>query len=211
MGTRQGCPVDSGQQSTVDAGSRTIGGRATGRVSKRQWLDEAFDMLASDGVDSLRITHLAKRLDISKSGFYWHFEDREDLLKQMKTFWVDEFSQSIISEIQAMEGPLKSRLRCLAQTIRERQAGQYDLVFALWAKRDPEVRSLVDKVTEMRLTFLRGLLSDESLKKNEIEARARILLVYFAWSEVMFRQTPDGLEGEPLEDILEIIAGTAEP
>jgi AcrR family transcriptional regulator len=90
MGTRQGRPVDSGQQRTVDAGSRTIGGRATGRVSKRQWLDEAFDMLASDGVDSLRITHLAKRLDISKSGFYWHFENREDLLKEMKTFWVEQ-------------------------------------------------------------------------------------------------------------------------
>ena len=211
MAARRPRPVESGLQCPVHSGPRSTGGRATGRVSKRQWLDEAFDMLASDGVDSLSITRLAERLDISKSGFYWHFEDREDLLKEMRTFWVNEFSQSIISKVLATEGPLKSRLRCLVQTIREKQAGQYDLVFALWAKQDPEVLALVNKVTEMRLTFARGLLSDAGLKKNEIEARARILLVYFAWSDVMFGQTPDGLEGEPLEDILDIIIGTTEP
>jgi len=191
----------------VENDTLPVGRRATGRVTKQQWLTEALKMFASEGVESVRITSLARRLKISKSGFYWHFEDRNDLLQEMKRFWVDEFTQEIISEVLMSEGPLKQRLQYLVRTIRERQSGQYDLAFALWAKRDPEIRDLVDSVWDMRLAFARELLADAGFEGVEIEPRARLLLVYFAWSEVMFDPTAGKLKDEPLDEIVNILAG----
>ena len=36
--------------------------------------------VASNGASGLRVENLAKALDISKSGFYCHFKNKEDLL-----------------------------------------------------------------------------------------------------------------------------------
>lgn len=186
----------------------TKSGRTTGRVSKRQWLDAALDVLAVDGVGAVRITALAKTLNISKSGFYWHFKNREDLLAEMKTYWTDEFNQQIISEVLEQENlPEESLLRAV-EMIRNRQSGKFDLAFNSWAQHDPLVRELVDQVRDMRILFVRTLLADTGCTESELEARARLFVVYFSWSEVMYRKTPVGLEGEPLEVILKIITGS---
>jgi AcrR family transcriptional regulator len=188
---------------------KTVIGRPTGRVSKRQWLAAALDVLASEGVGRVRVADLARRLCISKSGFYWHFRNRDELLEEMKSYWVDEYNQQIISEVLDQDDPLRKRLMNLVSLIRKKQSGKYDLAFASWAKRDPLVHELLDQVRDMRIEFVKRLLSNEFRPGDELEARARLFVVYFSWSEVMFRHADTVLEGEPLHKIVEIIAGTA--
>ena len=110
------CPVK-----TIEH-TRRSGGHATGRVSKRQWLEAALDVMASEGVEAVRIVDLAKRLKISKSGFYWHFRDRPSLLDAIKIFWVSEFTQKIMSDVLARPGPLNDRLQYLVGILRERES-----------------------------------------------------------------------------------------
>lgn len=190
--------------------TKTGTGHPTGRVSKRQWLAAALDLLASEGVEGVRVTELARALRISRSGFYWHFRNRDELLEDMKAYWVDEYSQQIISEVLDQDDTLQNRLLNLVSLIRTRQSGRYDLAFTAWAKRDPLVHELLDRVRDMRIAFVKRLLSSEFRAGDELEARARLFVVYFSWSEVMFRQADTALEGEPLDKILEIIAGTAD-
>lgn len=201
--TRPRCPVKNRTQ------KKTGSGHPTGRVSKRQWLDAALDVLASEGVEGVRVAELARTLRISKSGFYWHFGGRDELLEEMKRFWVDEYSQQIISEVLDLEGPLDQRLLMLVSLIRIRQSGKYDLAFTSWAKRDPVVHELLDEVRDIRINLVKRLLSDKFGSGDELEARARLFVVYFSWSEVMFNPDDMALEGEPLAHIVKIIAGTA--
>jgi AcrR family transcriptional regulator len=185
-------------------------GHPTGRVTKQQWLAAALDNLASAGVESVRVADLARTLCISKSGFYWHFRDRDDLLDEMKAYWVDEYSHRLISQVFGRDEPIQTRLLNLVSLIRTKQAGKYDLAFTAWAKRDPSVHELLDQVRDLRIEFVKRLLSSESSACDDVEARARLFVVYFSWSEVMFRQADTALEGEPLDKIIEIIAGTTD-
>ena len=52
-------------------------------VSKAQWLEAALEVLADKGIEAVKIGRLAERLDITRSGFYWHFKDRRDLLDHL--------------------------------------------------------------------------------------------------------------------------------
>jgi hypothetical protein len=60
----------------------------------------------------------------------------------------------------------------------------------------------------MRIDFVRKLLSESHCTPAELNARARLFVVYFSWSEVMFDSAPDGLLGEELDQILDTIAGS---
>ena len=50
------------------------------RTSKSEWLEKALEVLEAEGVNAVKIDRLAKLLETSRSGFYWHFKDRQDLL-----------------------------------------------------------------------------------------------------------------------------------
>lgn len=57
------------------------------RLDRHDWVDAGIAILASKGVDAVRIESLAKQLNISKGSFYWHFKNREDLLEAILAEW----------------------------------------------------------------------------------------------------------------------------
>jgi AcrR family transcriptional regulator len=173
-----------------------------------QWLETALSLLVSEGIDGVRVVNLAKRLNISKSGFYWHFSNRDDLLEEMKCYWVDKFSQQVFSEVIDDDASLQERLLTVVQHVRRKRSGEFDLAFASWGRTDPSVRELVDQTGVRRVSFIKGLLAEGGFTGMDMEARARLFVVYFSWSEVLFIQRSEGIEGEPLEKVLEIIAGS---
>jgi hypothetical protein len=59
----------------------------------------------------------------------------------------------------------------------------------------------------MRLAFVRDLLRELNLKEEELNARAGLFVVYFAWSQVMLDGQADSLAEENVDLVLEIIVG----
>jgi AcrR family transcriptional regulator len=153
------------------------------------------------------VADLANQLSISKSGFYWHFHNRADLLEAMKLYWVDEFSHRFIKDVQSDEHPVRERLVSLVQTIRASNSGKLDLAFTSWAQTDPSVHDLVARVWDLRIAFIKDLLSSTGVSDAELASRARLFVVYFSWSEVMFEPTTQGFADEDLDTILDIIVG----
>ena len=182
-------------------------GRPAGRVSKQDWLEKALEVFKSRGIDAVRVVDLARSLDVSKSGFYWHFKDRAELLEGMKRYWVDEFSRRFIDDTYAREGPLRERLVSLIRAIRASDSGRLDLAFTAWAQADPAVRETIDRVRDMRVSFIKDLLSKSDVSHEQLTTRARLFVVYFSWSEVMFEPNKHGLSREDLDTVLDIIVG----
>ena len=191
----------------IDSKKDVIRGRPTGRVSKRDWLDKALEVFVSGGIDAVRIVDLARHLKIAKSGFYWHFRDRAELLEAMKLYWVDEFSHQFIEDTHAFKGPLRERLISLIRAIRAKESGKLDLAFTGWAQTEPSVRDLVSRVRDLRIVFVKELLSATVVNDAELTSRARLFVAYFSWSEVMFESNAGELADEDLNTILDIITG----
>ena len=57
------------------------------RGSQEGWLEAAYESLLDSGVDSVKILPLAKRLNLSRTSFYWFFKDRDELLAALLTKW----------------------------------------------------------------------------------------------------------------------------
>src|SRR5882757_9672921 len=51
------------------------------------WLDTARQALIEEGTAGVEINKLAKRLGSSRSGFYWFFKDRAQLLEELLAYW----------------------------------------------------------------------------------------------------------------------------
>ena len=53
------------------------------------WLRQALDVLFSQGISNVKVEILARELDVTKGSFYWHFKNRDELLRAVVDWWRD--------------------------------------------------------------------------------------------------------------------------
>ena len=50
------------------------------RLSRDNWLDEAFKAVVAGGFENVKVLAIAEKLKVTRGSFYWHFSDHADLI-----------------------------------------------------------------------------------------------------------------------------------
>ena len=57
------------------------------RLTRDDWLDEAFKAVVAGGFDNVKVLALAEKLKVTRGSFYWHFTDHADLIGSLLMCW----------------------------------------------------------------------------------------------------------------------------
>jgi len=157
-------------------------------VSKAEWLEAGLQALSERGVAGLTIEGLAKSLGIAKAGFYWHFKNRDDLLRQLLDYWTHELTEVITSnpEIHALKP--KNRLVRTAEMILDYELTRYEIAIRQWALQDAGAARAVKKVNRLRLDFVRKAFSELGFRGEDLERRTMLFVCYHSMESTMFRE-----------------------
>ncbi|MEP4078464.1 TetR/AcrR family transcriptional regulator [Haloferula sp.] len=156
------------------------------RVSKAEWLQAALHLLENEGVEAIRVDRLARELGISRSGFYWHFKNRDDLRGQIIEYWVHEFNEVVTENLTLREGDPRKRLELTMQMIVDHGLTRYELPIRAWAEADPAVARRVNMAYKKRMGFLRDIFRALGFEGDDLEMRTRLFLCYGTWEHTMF-------------------------
>jgi AcrR family transcriptional regulator len=156
------------------------------RVSKDQWLACALEALANEGIGGVRIDKLAKQLGIARSGFYWHFKDRQDLLDHMLEYWAREYTEVVTENKALTEGPPAQLLENAMRIVRDYELNRFEAAVFIWAQTDPAARETFERVYKVRLDFFRNIFRDLGFSGDELEMRAQLFVGYLAWEYTGF-------------------------
>ena len=156
------------------------------RVSKDDWLAQALEILAAEGEGGIRVERLARDLHIAKSGFYWHFKDRRDLLSKVLDYWAYEYTGVVAQNQQLQRASPESRLNQAARLIRVHNLTKYDVSMRAWAERDAMAAEAVAQVYQMRLDYIREAFRELGFKGDELEMRTRLYVCYHSWEAATF-------------------------
>ncbi|HEV7370738.1 TetR/AcrR family transcriptional regulator [Arenibaculum sp.] len=149
------------------------------RPGRETWIEAGFLELADGGIDRVKVEVLARRINVTKGGFYWHFRDRADLLTSMLTRWSEGRTTAIARQTEAAGGDARARLRGLIRLYVENanpRGMAIEMAVRDWARRDQRAASAVAMVDTARLERVCGLFRDLGL--NEEVASARAFLFY---------------------------------
>ena len=175
------------------------------RVSKADWLEKALDVLEVDGVDEVKIERLARELNISKSGFYWHFKDRKDLIRAMITYWEEEFTSVVTSNSEVLNAAPRERIYLTMKMILENNLTRLELPMRSSAETDPVAWEMINRVYQIRVDFFRSALSEMGFEGEDLEMRIHLLTCYHTWEGVMFRDISKDRRGKWLKLRLDLI------
>jgi AcrR family transcriptional regulator len=122
---------------------------------------------------------LAKKLGVTRGGFYWHFDDRGALLDAMLDSWEQ---MAVDNAIEQAAGGRDARARLrrlfkLASASDELLA--IDLAVRDWARRDDAVGERLRRVDNRRMDYLRAQFGAFCGDEEEVEVRS--MLAFSVW------------------------------
>ena len=156
------------------------------RVSRDDWLKAALEILSDKGVEAVKIDHLARRVGVAKTGFYWHFENRRALLDAMLEFWEREYTEVLTRNPVVRNLPPAERLQVVSEVVEDEYLPQYNLAIDLWARDDEAAARIRDDSLKQRLNFVREAFRELGFAGDELEMRTRMFVCYVSNAQSMF-------------------------
>jgi AcrR family transcriptional regulator len=146
-------------------------------LGREIWLDTARRALIEEGTAGIEINKLAKRLGVSRGGFYWFFKDRAQLLEELLEYWV-RTSTVLFERIVQLPGR-NGMDKFLAMTdlwLDEKEYDpKWDGAVRDWARTSQSVRKAVQQVDQKRIGVLEQIFNDMGYEGTEAHIRARVM------------------------------------
>ena len=145
------------------------------RGSPDLWLEVAHDTLVESGVDAVRIQPLAKRLNIARTSFYWHFKDRDTLLAALADRWAVRTTAGLVAACAAYAESKAEAMLNVISCFLDAAAFDSRLEFALrsWALQDATSLARLNTEDSARIDALIALYHRWGHGGVDADTRAR--------------------------------------
>lgn len=123
------------------------------RANRQVWLDAAYDLFVTEGIEAVKIMPLAKKLNLTRTGFYWHFKGVLELHDAIIDIWHTRNTGIILERCGAPAQSLCAALFNLIDCWIDRDLfdAPLDLAIRNWARNDAKLQALVDLSDRTRL------------------------------------------------------------
>ncbi|HSV51972.1 MAG TPA: helix-turn-helix domain-containing protein [Burkholderiaceae bacterium] len=175
------------EDNTVLSGERL---ESRAQLTPTDWIKAATELLIVKSIDAVRVDVLAKILNVTRGSFYWHFTDRDDLLRRLLITWQEAQTEQIIARYKKQGVAPDELIRELVELPFHGRAAMkgasVELAIRAWARRDDAARMIVDEVDAKRLAYLAECFASLRFDAQQVRARAFVLYCYMQ-SESLFR------------------------
>ena len=145
------------------------------RGSAELWIEAAYETLLKGGVDGVKILPLAKKLKLSRTSFYWFFDDREKLLAALIEKWRDKNTGAIVRQASAYAETIAEAMLNVFDCWLDKQSFDAKFEFAVrsWALQSQEVLEEVRASDQRRIEAISDMLIRFGHDPESAEVRAR--------------------------------------
>jgi AcrR family transcriptional regulator len=175
------------------------------------WLHAAYELLLESGVEAVRIMPLAKRLRLSRTSFYWFFDDRESLLAALLERWRTKNTGNLIRQAESYAETLPEAVLNVFDCWFDDRLFDSRLEFAVrsWAQQSGRVAGEVIIADADRLRALTSLFVRFHCDRLEADVRART--VYLTQLGYISQKAPEeqAVRMRRIGKYIEIFAGVA--
>ncbi|WP_366141396.1 TetR/AcrR family transcriptional regulator [uncultured Shimia sp.] len=175
------------------------------KIPETAWLDAAYQLLTENGVEAVKVMPLAKKLGVSRTGFYWHFRDRDALLEAMIHRWEEKNTGNLVARSTAYSESIGEAVFNLFDCWLDNDLFDAPLELAIrnWARNETELQERLDAADIERCRALTEMFSRHGYDPAQAHARAMTMIYtqigYFSMEviedpDARLRRMPDYVE-----------------
>ena len=147
------------------------------RGSQEGWLEAAYEALIESGVEAVKIQPLAKKLKLSRTSFYWFFEDREQLLAALIARWRDKNTGNLVKQSEAYAESIVEAILNVFDCWLDRALfdSQFEFAVRSWAIQSLDILAEVNAADQVRIGALTRMFVQFGFGDVSADVRARTL------------------------------------
>lgn len=147
------------------------------RGSADVWTGAAYEAFLEFGVEGVKIMPLAKKLNLSRTSFYWFFSDREALLDAVVSLWREKNTGSVIKQANAYADTLVEAVLNVSDCWFSDDVFDSRFEFAMrsWALHSPPIQAEIQAADEQRLEALKQMFARFGREAMSADVCARAL------------------------------------
>lgn len=149
------------------------------RGSKDLWLQAAYDMLISDGIDAVKIMPLAKKLNLTRTGFYWFFKDIAELHEAMIARWESQNSDILISQCNKPATNICEALFHVMDCWLDADLfdAPLDLAIRNWARNDAQLKQRLNSADARRIESVTEMFERHGFSPEQAQVRGLTVML----------------------------------
>lgn len=157
------------------AGKKKVPLRAR-RLGREAWILAAREALITGGIENVKIERLAKSLSAERGSFYYHFENRDELLDELLRHW--EVSNTYAYE-EAIDPTTHNGVAELAfinnMWLEEKTFdAKFDMAIRDWARISKKVSKVTKRADKKRIKILETIFVDLGYEGENALVRAQV-------------------------------------
>jgi AcrR family transcriptional regulator len=165
-------------------------------LTAEAWAEAALETMTAGGLDAVAVEPLARRLSVTKGSFYWHFPNREALIKAALELWEKRETVDVIEGLEAEPDPYQRIVNLFKRANSSHRAGRLYLALAA-ATDDVRVNEVVQRVSARRLAYLEKCYRALGMDASEAPLWATFAYATFIGNQQVHRDTPHKFPAGP--------------
>ncbi|TCC59527.1 TetR/AcrR family transcriptional regulator [Kribbella pittospori] len=135
-------------------------------VTRTEWLEAGFELLADEGAPAVTIERLTGKLGVTKGSYYHHFKGAAGYRTALLEYFEARYTTRMIDTVEREPDaePAAKLLHLLQLVLSDLSTAGLEIAIRAWALQDPEVRAAQERVDRARTAYLkelcRGLKAD---------------------------------------------------
>ena len=181
------------------------------RGSKEIWRNAAYELLISDGIGAVKIMPLAKRLNLTRTGFYWFFEDISELHASMVRRWESKNTGNLVSQCSADASGIAEGLFNLMDCWMNPTLfdARLDLAIRNWARVDADLQLRVTEADTGRIKAVAEMFAQHGFTREQAEVRSlTVIYTQIGYISMQVSENPQERLAR-MQHYVELFAGAA--
>ncbi|WP_369856727.1 TetR/AcrR family transcriptional regulator [Candidatus Thalassolituus haligoni] len=159
------------------------------KLTRNDWINSAMNVLATGGIDLVRVDNLAKEMKITRGSFYYHFENRQELLQAILERWRIKATEAVIESLKKRSLNTREQLIELItlpyKGERSFEAASIEISLRAWARRDPMAKAAVEEVDSYRISYIEKLFMEMEHPQEQASDLAYLIYSYMVANSLM--------------------------
>jgi AcrR family transcriptional regulator len=150
--------------------------KAAPAIGRHGWLDAARTILIREGIAGVKVDRIARRLKVTRGGFYWFFDSHQQLLDALLVDWEERNTEGFKAVLRESGRNGMAEFQALVDLwLNEKNySPAWDAAVRDWARVSGKVANAVRRTDDIRIDVLRQVFLDMGCEEKEAFVRARI-------------------------------------
>jgi AcrR family transcriptional regulator len=143
-----------------------------------RWLKEGKRRYANDGIRGINIKEMSKSLRVAKTSFYFHFNTKQEYLKHLYNYWIEDGSIRIINAISVIDDPHARFKKLFELALSNIENEKFLFQMRDYAQSCKYTASVLKKVENKRLKLLSNILIEMGYSKSLAMKTAKDIYIF---------------------------------